>query len=242
MIGAKPGGGGDRITIVAVDRLELRLAPYAWPFARERGPEIDAFFAEQQRQRAGLWNGRVLMLRDFAIADGIFRGTFFETDYSAFLSWLSWDFPDDAVKNAFAAGALRSADGAFVLGEMGPDTANAGQIYFPCGTPDPADLDGTRVDLDGSIHREIGEEIGIREGEYDPEPGWSIVLVGARVALIKVLHARHDADALRLRIAAHLARQQAPELCGIRMVRGPADIDPRIPPFARAFLSHIWSG
>jgi hypothetical protein len=137
MSGASSVGGQDAISILPVDRLDMRLTPHPWPFATERRGEIDAFFAERQRRHRGMWNGRVLLLCDFAVADGTFRGSFFETDFAAFHAWSQWGFPDGTVKNGFAAGALRSSDGAFVLGEMGPQTANAGHIYFPCGTPEP---------------------------------------------------------------------------------------------------------
>ena len=54
--------------------------------------------------------------------------------------------------------------------------------------------------------------------------------------MIKVLHARETATALRARILAHLAREREPELADIRIVRGPADFDPMMPPFVTAFL------
>jgi len=236
-----PANGRDAISIVPVDRLELRLAQRPWRFAAERRGEIDAFFAERQRQRSGMWNGRVLLLHDFAVSGAVFRGAFFETDYAAFHAWCSWDFPDDKVKNGFAAGALRSADGAFVLGEMGHHTANAGHIYFPCGTPDPTDVAGSQVDFENNVRREIFEETGIGQGDYDADPGWFVVLAGPRIALMKVLRAREDAETLRRRIDDYLAREAAPELAGIRIVRSAADFDPLMPEFATAFLLHIWN-
>ena len=241
MIGSTPAGG-DAISILPVGRLDLRFTPHhPWPFATERRSEIDAFFAERQRRHTGMWNGRVLLLHDFAVERESFRGAFFETDYAAFHAWSQWDFPDDTVKNGFAAGALRSADGAFVLGEMAPQTANAGHIYFPCGTPDLDDIVGSQVDLAGSVRREIEEETGIGEDDYTPERGWYVILNGPRVALVRVLQARDDAATLRRRIEDSLARQAAPELAGIRLIGSAQDFEPMVAEFVRAFLSHVWN-
>ena len=68
---------------------------------------------------------------------GSSSASYFETDFAAFLAWRDWGFPDESVFNGFGMGALRCTDGAYVLGEMGAHTANAGRIYFPSGTPDP---------------------------------------------------------------------------------------------------------
>ena len=53
--------------------------------------------------------------------------------------------------------ALRTRDGAFLLGEMGPHTMNAGKIYFAAGTPDRRDIFGEKVDLAASVAREMTE-------------------------------------------------------------------------------------
>ena len=144
------------------------------------------------------------------------------------------------MRNCFAMGALRANDGAFLLGVMAAHTANAGRIYFPSGTPEPGDVVGTAVDLDGSVRREIAEETGISFDTLDAEPGWHAVLAGPRIALMKILHARESAVALRTRILEHLAREPEPELADIRIVRGPADLDPCMQPFVTAFLGYMW--
>ena len=51
---------------------------------------------------------------------------------------------------------------------MGPHTANAGRIYFPCGTPDPDDIVGKRIDLDLSVRRELKEETGLDVASSHP--------------------------------------------------------------------------
>lgn len=234
--------GAEQARIVAVDRLDLRYMPQPWSFAAERRSEIERYFAEQQRRRSGMWNGRILMLRDFAIQDGVFRGAFFATDYAAFHAWCHWDFPDRSVSNCFAAGALRGSDGGFLLGVMGDHTANAGQVYFPCGTPDTDDIVADTVDLDGNIRREIAEELGLADGDYRPTPGWTAVLAGPRIALIRTLQVEATADELTVRIRRHLAEDAEPELADIRIARSPGDFDVNMPAFVSAFLMHVWPG
>ncbi len=116
-----------------------------------------------------MWNGRVLLGRNPVFSGDRFSAAYFETDFASFLAWRDWGFPDAAVFNGFGMGALRCADGAFVLGEMGPHTANAGRIYFPSGTPDLDDIRDGMVDISGSVTRELEEETGLAPGEYGSE-------------------------------------------------------------------------
>jgi 8-oxo-dGTP pyrophosphatase MutT (NUDIX family) len=228
------------ITIVPVERLELAFAPRPWPFARERRAEIDAHFDALRRANPALWNGRVLMLYQHAIAGAVFRGAYLETDFASMLAWREWDSPDAGMKNCFAMGALRGSDGAFVLGVMGAHTANPGRVYFPAGLPDLSDVDGARVDLARNVMREVGEETGLGCADFEPDRGWITVLAGPRIAHVKLLRAHAPAAALRERVLAHLAREREPELADVRIVRGPADFDPMMPPFVKAFLTHVW--
>jgi 8-oxo-dGTP pyrophosphatase MutT (NUDIX family) len=226
------------VEIVEIDRALIEVEPWSWPFAATRRAEIDRHFAQRQRRRPALWNGRVLLLRRYDIDGKVLRGESFATDYASFLAWRDWDFADPSVFNVFAAAALRSADGAYLLGEMAAHTASAGQIYFPCGTPDDGDLqpDG-RLDLAGSVGRELREETGLDIDTLDAAPGWTLVRDRCFLALVRRLTAREDAQPLRARILRHLASEARPELSDIRIVRGAADLDPAMPRFVRAFLA-----
>src|SRR5262249_60224700 len=117
--------------------------------------------AHLRREKPQLWNGRVLLLRDFEISDATLRGTLFETDYASFIAWRDWGFPDRHVRACFAMGALLSRDGAFLLGVMNAHTAAAGGIYFPAGVPAPEDVARGRVDFDRNVRREVPQGTGL---------------------------------------------------------------------------------
>ena len=161
--------------IFPIDRLALSFAPKPWPFAEARRAEIDAYFAELQRQKPAIWNGRVLLLHRQVMSEGVFRGDYLETDYASFAAWRHWGMPKAGVHDCFGAAAVISADGAVLLGVMGAQTANAGWIYFPAGTPDPSDIVGGTVDLERSVARELKEETGLDVSEFAPDPGWTTV-------------------------------------------------------------------
>jgi 8-oxo-dGTP pyrophosphatase MutT (NUDIX family) len=227
--------------ILRLQRLDLAFAPRPWPFAQENRAEIARYFDKLRETKPAVWNGRILLLHAHAIADGVFSGAYFETDYASFVAWRDWGFPDPTVRNCFSLGALRGSDGAFLLGVMGAHTLNAGKIYFPAGTPDPKDVSGAIVDLAASIRREVAEETGLGPDDYEEEEGWTCVLTPTHIAQIRVLQARETAAALRSRILANLARESEPELADIRIARDAADLDPLIPPFVAAYLRHVWS-
>jgi 8-oxo-dGTP pyrophosphatase MutT (NUDIX family) len=228
-------------TIVPIARLDLRFAPKPWRFAVERRADIEAHFAALRRDKPAIWNGRVLLLSEYRISGDTFSGSYLETDFASFISWRDWRWPDATMHNCFALAALRAADGAFLVGVMGAHTANAGMIYFPGGTPDPHDIVGGNVDLGSSVMRELAEETGLTADDVDIERGWQTVLAGRRIAMMKVMRARLPAAELRDRVRAYLGRQAEPELADMRIVRGPADLDPLMPEFLTAFLRHMWS-
>lgn len=230
------------ISIVAIERLDLRFEPRPWPWAEANRAFVERHFAEAREKRPALWNGRVLVLHRFAIEAGVFRGAYFETDFASFLTWRDDGFPDPSVRNCFSAGALRAADGAFVLGRMARHTANAGKVYFPAGTPDPGDVcaDGA-VDLMGSVLRELKEETGLAANEVSPGPRWYAVLAGARIGLVRPFSLRESSVELATRIRAFIAREKEPELEDILVVRGPADFVAEMPDFVRAYLESEWN-
>jgi len=224
------------LVIHRVSALDLVVEAWTWPFAETRRADIDAHFADKQREKPALFNGRVLLGRNPVFSGDRFSASYFETDFASFLAWRDWGFPDAGVFNGFGMGALRCADGAFVLGEMGQHTSNAGRIYFPSGTPDLDDISDDALDIPGSVERELEEETGLAPGDYRSNADWHCISTGVAVAMIRILHVDMPGEALRRRIESNLASQRSPELSAIHIVRGTQDLNAAMPRFVTAFL------
>jgi len=232
----------NQIGIHRVSSLDLTCEPWDWPFARDRRAAIDEHFAQEKIKKPTLFNGTILLMHEAGIADSALRGRYFEADFASFLSWRDFGFPGEGVTNGFGMGALRGKDGAFLVGEMAQHTANAGRIYFPSGTPDRNDVVAGRVDVAGSIVREVAEETGLTEADYEAEPLFYCVSAKPLLAIIQVLNLTVEAGAARERILANLARQKMPEFSAVHLVRDARDILPAMPAFVGAFLRAMTAG
>lgn len=212
--------------IVRVAEVRATLEPHDWAWADANRDLIAGHWARRVAEAPAMFNGRVLMLSGTRLDGEVLGARFFATDYANLIGWVEHGFPDDSVANGFAMGALQGRDGGFVLGRMGSHTANAGRLYFPCGTPDMSDVTAAaEVDLASSLTREIGEETGLGAGDYTVEPGWTIVRHEGLLAFMRLVRLAMSAEAARARILAHIAADPRPELSDAVIVRGPADLD-----------------
>jgi 8-oxo-dGTP pyrophosphatase MutT (NUDIX family) len=230
--------------LFAVESVEARLAPYDWAFARERSAEIEAVWARESAAKPRIYDGRVLLQHEGLIEDGVFRARYFETGYKQLLGWIRLGSPGPSMLNGFAMAALRGADGAFLLGEMGAHTTNAGRIYFAAGTPDLGDVmaDGL-VDLAGSVLRELEEETGLLPGEVVIDPGWTVVIEPGRAAFMRPIGLALTADEARNLMRARMAALPEQELADIVIIRSHDDVDAnagRMPGFMQRYLRHMF--
>ncbi|MCZ8259673.1 MAG: NUDIX hydrolase [Beijerinckiaceae bacterium] len=234
-----PEGGAQ---ILALDDLDMRLEARDWAFAAERRVEIETHWTAFLKAKPASFNGQVFLQHSWTIEAATYRGRYLQTDYASFLAWRDFGYPAPAMRNGFAMAALRARDGAFLLGRMGEGTANPGRIYFAAGTPDPDDLlpDG-RIDLAGSVLREMAEETGLQASEVEVGRGWTAVIDGARAAFMRPVSIDLPAEAARALMLARMPHLPHPELSDIVIVRSVADIDAEaMPHFQQAFLRHAF--
>jgi len=231
-------------TIVRLARVDARVEPYAWGFAQQNAEGIERHWARISDGKPAMFNGRIMLQHRAAIRDGVFEAGYFETDYAAFMTWRDSGHPGPVIRNGFAMAALRANDGAFLCGQMGDHTANAGKVYFAAGTPDREDVrpDG-RLDLAGSVTRELAEETGLHGDELSVGEGWTAVIEQGRIAFMREVGidmAAEDARALMLRRMQDLAEEELSDIVIVRSVAETEKLD--MPPFMRRYLAHIFDG
>lgn len=235
------GEAAPGFTLTPLSRVSARRVEYDWAWARDNAEAIDRNWARRREKTPGLFDGPVFLASGCTIEAGACETALFEARYSRFIAFRDAGVPDALVANAFAAIVPHSADGAVLLGVMGAHTANAGQIYFPCGTPDRDDLreDGT-VDLAGSAAREFREETGLTLPE-GAEQEWVLLRGDGQLAFLRPVRFDRDAEALKARIEAHRGHEDEPELAHSLIARSRADIDARrMPGFVQAYLASVF--
>ena len=244
------------LDLVQFDRIDAQLKCWDWPFLHEQREAIAAHWLTLSNGKPDLYDGRVILQfegRPRTDDPAVFEATYFETSYSAFIAHKVLAPPGDRVRNGFGMAALQSRDGAYLLGVMGPQTFNAGKVYFPAGTPDLDDVraDGS-VDLIGSVMRELEEETGLRADEVThgidmtgynrSESAWHAVIGPREIAFMRPMSIGLLAEDARALMLDRIARQSEPELTDIVIVRAASDIDPvRMPPFMQTYLRYAFT-
>jgi 8-oxo-dGTP pyrophosphatase MutT (NUDIX family) len=221
-------------TIAGID---MAFEPADWPFAATSAEAIAAHWRGLVADKPRLFDGEILLQYDWRIEKGLYRSRYLAARYSAFLAWRDFGFPGQPMRNGFAMAALRAADGAFLLGEMGPHTANPGRVYFAAGTPDRDDIRDGKVDLAGSVTRELFEETGLTALDVRVEDSWVLVEDGPRAAFMRPVRIDRPASEARDLMLTRMRGLEDDELSDIVIVRRREDLDPaRMPAFMIAYL------
>ena len=224
-----------------VQACDLAVSDGPWAFAIENAEAIDAHWQRRSAENPAYFNGRIYVLAQSTLYDGIFSGQLIAAEFKAFLYWKETGQTDTTVCDVFGSALIRSGDGAILLGRQRAGNLNAGLVYLPGGFIDPRDVDGEgRVDIRASVLREVEEETGLRARTLAVSDGFLITTVGQQVSIAVEMVASGDAKSLVAEMR-HAADSSAePELDEIVAVRTFDDVMALpVPEYARVLLGHL---
>lgn len=229
-----------RGVVVPVKSVDVRLLPGLHPYTAENEAAIAANWLEEKAANPALFDGEVILLSELAYRDGGLVGTCHMSRFSSFLYWRK-NRDKSAAEHAFAHAAVVSSDNALVAIRMGPQTANAGRVYFAAGSFEPADFRDGQVDIPSNMRREVGEETGIDLDAASRVDGYHLFSENGATVIFRCYRFDRTADEMGQAISDFVARQAEPEIEGPVIIRGadpmPAGIMPHMAAIVRWHFS-----
>ncbi|MEE4237285.1 MAG: NUDIX hydrolase [Anderseniella sp.] len=226
---------------VDISGYELPLTDAPWAWADDNAAAIKRFWNKAHAEKPSMFNGQVLVMAGHELRDSVLAGNVLRTDFASFLYWKDRGLPDEAgVRNVFGCAVVRSGDGHLLFGRMAAHTAGSGRVYPMAGTPDPEDVTDGKLDVEGSIIRELMEEAGLDAAQATRTPGYLLVEDGRMCSLNAVFTFDAPSRELKARMMQHIETQESSELDEIVVFRRAAfHVHHRMPGFARALVQHL---
>ena len=213
-----------------------------WAFAAENAAAIDAHWSLRREQQPRFFNGAVLLLARYEVtADGCLDARFLRSDFKSFLFWRETGWRDRTVMDAFGSALIFSQQGRVLLGRQRDGHLNGGLCYPPSGFIDAADVgaDGA-IDIDHSVRREIGEELGLGEDQLQRRPGYIVTRAGPVLSIGVPFEARAAEADLTGAIARHIAADPDAELASAELLAPGADTARlAMPNYARTLIAGL---
>lgn len=230
-----------RPEIIPVSSCDLSVTDAPWAWAEDNASAVKRFWNKAIVDKPALFNGPVLVMGQHTLSDGCLTGEVYRTNYASFLYCKDKGLPADAgIRNVFGCAVVRSADGHLLFGRMAPYTATSGRVYPMAGTPDPDDIKDGKLDIEGSMQRELLEEAGLSTADATREPGYLLIEDAGMSALCAVFDFDVPSRDLKARMMAHIDLQDQPELDEIVVFRRAGfHVHHRMPGFARTLVQHL---
>lgn len=228
--------------VLPVDEIDVRLDPAPHPFERDNLPAIEKNWLRETAINPHIFDGAVALLSELSYHDGRLTGRCHIVRYATFMYWRRNRLAPNA-GHAFAHAMLVAGDGALVAIRMGPQTVNAGRVYFAAGSFELEDFRDGQVDVAYNMRREVMEEIGIDLAEADSQPGQRHYLLSTSSGTVIFRRYRMQANANQLinRINAFVATQEEPEIAGPVIIHSANDLPDNIAPHMKPLVEWHFS-
>ncbi|MCC7252422.1 NUDIX hydrolase [Hyphomicrobium sp.] len=228
--------------VLAATGVDLNVTDGGWAFADRSREEIDQHWELRTHEKPGFFNGVVHLMTECALsAGGMFSARFVRTDFKSFLYWRETGWCDQSVMDAFGSALILSADGQVLLGRQSAGHLNSGLCYPPSGFIDVRDIgpDG-RIDIDGSVAREIAEETGLAAPAIARTGGYVLTFAGPVLSIAVPYRSPLPGAALLKDAARHISAEADSELADLVLAApGDAAAGLPMPDYARVLLGHL---
>ena len=204
--------------ILPVREVEVRLDDAAHPFELENAREIECNWQREMAANPALFDGRVALLSSLGLDGGVLAGHCHIVRYATFLLWRRRR-PVGGAGHAYTHPVLVGSDNALLAIRMGPDTVNAGAVYFAAGSFEAVDFRDGKADLEFNMRREVLEETGIDIAGRRHEPGYHVLSKATGAVLFRRYFLDRTADELAEQVRAHVAGEDRPEIEGPVVIR-----------------------
>lgn len=235
----------DRDGVYRLSTIDVRVAAGAlWSYATAHAEAIDTHWADAVRQSPMYFNGTVHMTRRVKCEFGVLTAELIAIEFKSYLYWRACGFPPAGIVDAFGSALLRTADDAVILVRQRSGQVNSGLFYLPGGFVDGRDVaaDG-RVDLRGSVNREVLEETGLDGDALEALPGYWVTRAGPHLSIAVGYRAAFPAAETLAQITRFIAEHPDGELESAIAVRRAQDLQYlAMPEYARRLLHHIFDG
>ncbi len=221
--------------VLAAASARIVLVPEPHPYEHENAAAIEANWQAEQARNPALFDGRTVLFSHVAMEDGILVGRCHDVRFASLLLWRNAGRSAGAA-HLFAMAAPVTADGAVLLGRMGPHTANPGQVYFAGGSLEPSDFVGAIADLDGNMRREVEEEIGLDFAREHAEAVLHVLATPVGTVVMRRYRLAATAAEIERRVDAFIAAQADPEIVEPVLIRSNGPRDPAVMPFVHRVL------
>jgi 8-oxo-dGTP pyrophosphatase MutT (NUDIX family) len=214
-------------TVFHVPQVAIRVLPGDHPFFLAERQAIADNWQREVEANPNLFDGRMLLQKRIGLgADGL-SAEGHVISYSTFLWWRKQTERRGGI-HVYAYPVLETSDGALVAIRMGAHTANAGAVYFACGSLELEDVIDGWCDPDHNMHREVLEETGLDLAHAEASRGYYIAHYRRAVTLFRVFRFKLTAAEMIARIEHHMEVGEDKEIAGAVAIRS---ADPSAHPY-----------
>lgn len=227
--------------LLPVHEIDIHLIDSPHPYEIANRDAIDAHWERELARQPKLFDGEVILLAEASYRDGVITGSCHPIRFATFMHWRANKSTSGGF-HVFASAMPVTGDNALVAIRMGPQTANAGRVYFAAGSFERQDFTDMVADVGSNIHREVEEETGIDLRAARRDRSYIAYCTAAGLTLIRRYYLDDMAADIEAAVRAFIAGQAEPEADRVVIIRSGDDVPVSAPAHMKPLVDWHYNG